>query len=85
MAKRGWEGVILWGVGVWAVVIMGVGALTSAVFQQPYLFDGSIVENVRVGHPEADDAALATAAELARVEPILGRLPRGWDSPVGEG
>lgn len=54
------------------------------VFQQPYLFEGTIAENVRAGNPEADDDALEAAARLARVRPILERLPHGWDSPVGE-
>lgn len=58
--------------------------LTSVVFQQPYLFDGSVRENVLVGDPTADDAALAGAARLARVDTLLERLPDGWDTRVGE-
>ncbi|ROR96274.1 ATP-binding cassette subfamily B protein IrtB [Salana multivorans] len=59
-------------------------ALASVVFQQPYLFDGSVRENVLVGDPAADDAALAGAARLARVDTLLERLPDGWDTRVGE-
>ena len=58
--------------------------LVSVVFQHPYLFDGSVRDNVLVGAPDASDAQLADAAGLARVDRIVGRLPEGWDSRVGE-
>lgn len=58
--------------------------LVSVVFQHPYLFDGSVRENVLVGHPAADDAALQAAAVPSRVAALVERLPDGWDSRVGE-
>lgn len=58
--------------------------LTSVVFQQPYLFDGSVRENVLVGRPGADEADVLRAAELARVDALVARLPDRWDSRVGE-
>lgn len=57
----------------------------SFVFQNVYLFDGTIRDNVLVGDTSADDAALDEVARLARVDEIVGRLPAGWDTPVGEG
>ena len=57
----------------------------SMVFQHSYLFDGTIADNVLVGHPGADDAALREAFGLARVDELLARLPDGDRSPVGEG
>lgn len=59
-------------------------AATSVVFQHPYLFDGSIRENVLVGDPTAADARLAHAFELARVDELIARLPDGEDTLVGE-
>ncbi|MFT4212132.1 MAG: ABC transporter ATP-binding protein [Microbacterium sp.] len=59
-------------------------ALTSMVFQHPYLFDGTIRGNVLVGDPAAGDVALRRAAGLARVDPILRRLDDGWEARVGE-
>ncbi|MFT3797517.1 ABC transporter ATP-binding protein [Microbacterium sp.] len=59
-------------------------SLTSVVFQHPYLFDGSVRENVLVGDPAAGDAALERAAALARVDTVVRRLPNGWDTRVGE-
>jgi ATP-binding cassette, subfamily B, bacterial IrtB/YbtQ len=59
-------------------------AATSVVFQHPYLFDGSIRDNVLVGDPAADADALATAMRLARVDELTGRLPDGEETVVGE-
>ena len=59
-------------------------ALVSMVFQHPYLFDGSIRDNVRAGHPEAGDQDIRAAMSLARVDEIISRLPDGESSRVGE-
>lgn len=58
--------------------------LVSVVFQHPYLFDGSVRENVLVGNPGADPEALRIAGELSRVAAIAERLPDGWETRVGE-
>ncbi|MCX2932044.1 ABC transporter ATP-binding protein [Mycobacterium sp. CVI_P3] len=58
--------------------------LVSVVFQHPYLFDGTIADNIRVGHPEADDHTVTRAMALARVDDIVERLPDGALSRVGE-
>lgn len=59
-------------------------AATSVVFQHPYLFDGSLRDNVLVGDPGADADSLATATRLARVDELTGRLPDGEQTLVGE-
>ncbi|WP_420113376.1 ABC transporter ATP-binding protein [Pseudactinotalea sp.] len=56
----------------------------SMVFQHPFLFEGTIRENVLVGAPSAGHDAVAAATELARVDEITQRLPEGRDSAVGE-
>lgn len=58
--------------------------LVSVVFQHPYLFDGSVRENVLVGDPTASEERWRAAAELARVDTLVDRLPDGWESRVGE-
>ncbi|MFC8898990.1 ABC transporter ATP-binding protein [Streptomyces cinereoruber] len=60
-------------------------SVISAVFQDVYLFDGTILENVRLGRPDATDEEVCAAARTARVDQIADRLPGGWDAPVGEG
>lgn len=59
-------------------------AASSVVFQHPYLFRGSIRDNVFAGDPGADDERFARAAALARVDELVGRLPDGADTVVGE-
>ncbi|MFE6461037.1 ABC transporter ATP-binding protein [Streptomyces cinereoruber] len=60
-------------------------SVISAVFQDVYLFDGTILENVRLGRPDATDEEVCAAARTARVDQIADRLPGGWDAPAGEG
>lgn len=59
--------------------------LVSVVFQHPYLFDGTIADNIRAAHPAAGQEELEQAASLARVADIVARSPKGWDTRVGEG
>ncbi|MEM9763331.1 MAG: ABC transporter ATP-binding protein [Pseudomonadota bacterium] len=60
-------------------------AQISTVFQDVYLFDGTIEENLRMGRPDATDADLREAARMARVAEIVERLPDGYATRVGEG
>jgi ATP-binding cassette subfamily B protein len=57
----------------------------SPVFQDVYLFNETISDNIRVGNPDATTEQVRRAAEIARVDEIVDRLPDGWDSAVGEG
>ncbi|WZB69187.1 ABC transporter ATP-binding protein [Achromobacter xylosoxidans] len=57
----------------------------SQIFQDSYLFTGSIADNIRVGKPDATEAELMQAARQAGVTEIVARLPQGMDTPVGEG
>jgi ATP-binding cassette subfamily B protein IrtB len=59
-------------------------AASSVVFQHPYLFHGTIRENVSAGDPGADDEQFSRAVVLARVDELAGRLPAGVDTVVGE-
>lgn len=57
----------------------------SQIFQDAYLFQGSIADNIRLGKPDASEAEVLEAARLAGVQEILERLPEGLHTPVGEG
>ncbi|MBE3027396.1 ABC transporter ATP-binding protein [Janthinobacterium sp. BJB1] len=57
----------------------------SQIFQDSYLFQGSIADNIRLGKPGATDAEVLDAARQAGVAEIIARLPQGLDTPVGEG
>lgn len=54
------------------------------VSQQPYLFEGSIRDNIRYGRPEATDAEVEEAAKLAYAHDFILAQPFGYDTPVGE-
>lgn len=55
------------------------------VFQETYLFDGSIRENVAFAAPHASEEEINYACDLAGVTNFATRLERGLDSRVGEG
>ncbi|MEV6391348.1 ABC transporter ATP-binding protein [Nocardia xishanensis] len=73
------------GVDVRAVDTEVLMSQFAIVFQDVYLFDGTIEENVRLARPDADDAELLAAATAARLDEVIERLPDGWATNVGEG
>lgn len=56
----------------------------SFVFQDNYLFSGTIKENILMGKPNATDDELANAVKMAHLDEFLGSLPDGIDTIVGE-
>jgi ATP-binding cassette subfamily B protein len=54
------------------------------VSQQPYLFEGTIRDNIRYGRPEATDAEIEEAAKLAFAHDFILAQPLGYDTQVGE-
>lgn len=56
----------------------------SVVFQDVYLFDDSIRNNIRMAKPDATDAEVEAAAEAANCHEFITRLPQGYDTTVGE-
>ncbi|MBW8908190.1 MAG: ABC transporter ATP-binding protein [Mesorhizobium sp.] len=55
------------------------------VSQAPYLFEGSIRDNIRYGRLSATDAEIEQAARLAAADEFIRQQPKGYDTPVGEG
>lgn len=54
------------------------------VSQQPYLFEGSIRDNIRYGRPDASDAEVEEAAARAAADEFIRRQPDGYDTQIGE-
>ncbi|NYJ08257.1 thiol reductant ABC exporter subunit CydD [Petropleomorpha daqingensis] len=52
--------------------------------QTPYLFDGTVADNVRLGRPGASDAEVREALGLAEAAEFVAALPGGPAGPVGE-
>lgn len=57
----------------------------SMVFQDVYLYDDTLIENIRVGREGATDDEVLQAAQLAGCSEIAERLPQSWETWVGEG
>ncbi|TGV53831.1 ABC transporter ATP-binding protein, partial [Mesorhizobium sp. M00.F.Ca.ET.149.01.1.1] len=55
------------------------------VAQAPYLFEGTIRDNIRYGRLSATDAEIEQAAKLAAADEFIRQQPQGYDTPVGEG
>jgi ATP-binding cassette, subfamily B, bacterial len=54
------------------------------VLQEPYLFYGTIAENISYGKPDAARGEIIAAAKAARAHDFIMRLPDAYDSMVGE-
>ena len=72
------------GVDIREYDIVSLRNAISFVFQDNYLFSGTIKENILMGKPDASEAELANAVELAHLDEFLGTLPDGIDTIVGE-
>lgn len=57
----------------------------SVVLQDPLLFSGSIMENIRYGRLDASDEDVILAAKSANAHEFVSGLPRGYDTVLGEG
>jgi ATP-binding cassette subfamily B protein len=73
------------GVDVRAIDPEDLMARIAIVFQDVYLFDGTIEENVRLGRPGVGEAEVRAAASAAGLDEVIERLPGGWAARVGEG
>ncbi len=57
----------------------------GCVLQNPHLFSGTIKENIRYGKLSASDEEVERAAKLVNAHDFIVRLPKGYDTEVGEG
>jgi ATP-binding cassette subfamily B protein len=56
----------------------------GVVLQEPFLFFGTVAENIAYGKPDATRAEIVAAARAAGAHEFILRLPAGYDSKVGE-
>lgn len=56
----------------------------AVVFQENFLFNISLRENIRLGNLEATDEDIVEAARQAEIHDYIVSLPKGYDSPAGE-
>ncbi|MHA6630324.1 ABC transporter ATP-binding protein [Pseudonocardia sichuanensis] len=73
------------GVDVREIAADDLMGLVATVFQDVYLFEGTLADNVRLGRPDASADDLDRAGGLAGLTQVVEELPAGWDTRVGEG
>ena len=56
----------------------------GVVLQEPYLFSGTIAENIAYAHPDATMENIITAAKAANAHEFIVKFPDGYDTEVGE-
>lgn len=60
-------------------------ARISMVFQRVYLFEDTVMNNIRFGKPDASDEEVYAAAKAARCDDFIRKLPNGYDTVLSEG
>jgi len=55
------------------------------VLQDPHLFSGTIMDNIRYGKLDATDDEVIAAAKIVSADVVADRMPEGYDAQVGEG
>ena len=77
--------VLLDGIDVRRIATADLRRQIGIVLQDPYLFAGSVADNIRYAVPDADGAAVIAAAETAHAHDFIVRLPEGYDTIIGQG
>ena len=73
------------GVDLRRLVLSQLRDAIAYVSQDTLLFDLSVMDNIRMGNPQASDEQVRTAARAAAADEFIQALPRGYDTVVGPG
>jgi ATP-binding cassette subfamily B protein len=76
--------IMLDGVDIRSFAVSDYRRNIGLVLQEPFLFFGTIAENLAYGKPDATRAEIIAAARAAHAHEFILRLPQGYDSMVGE-
>ena len=72
------------GINVRDLPLSQLSEYVSFVTQDNFLFRCSLLENIRLGNPQATDEEVRAAARAAQCEEFISKLPLGYDTPAGE-
>ncbi len=72
------------GVDVRDVTFNSLRHQIGVVLQDSFLFSDTVMNNIRYGRPDASDAEVMAAAQLARAHEFIERLPDGYSTVLGE-
>jgi len=88
LIARFWDardgGIFIGGVDIRKIPLPQLSGIVSFVTQDNFLFNCSLLENVRLGKPGASDEEVFEAAKAAQCEEFVGRLENGWNTGAGE-
>lgn len=83
-----------WDVGAGRITVGGVDVASvdpetlltdyTEVFQDVVLFNGTVMENIRLGRREATDEEVLAAARAANCDEFVRKMAQGYDTPIGE-
>ena len=76
--------VTIGGVNVKDMPLSQLSEYVSFVTQDNFLFRCSLLENIRLGRPDATDEEVRAAARAAQCEEFISKLPQGYDTPASE-
>ncbi len=72
------------GVDITRVTRASLRKQIGIVLQDTYLFSDTVMNNIRFGKPDATDEEVIAAARLSRADEFIQRLPKGYDTVLGE-
>jgi ATP-binding cassette subfamily B protein len=72
------------GTNIRALPVSQLMDMVAFVFQDTYLFNVSIMQNIRVGRPAATDDMVFSAAKAAQIHDFITSLPQGYDTVLGQ-
>jgi ATP-binding cassette, subfamily B, bacterial len=75
--------VLVDGIDIRDVTLASLRSSIAVVFQDLFVMQGSIADNIRYGRPDASDPSVRLAARAAHVEPFVERSRRGYGALVG--
>jgi subfamily B ATP-binding cassette protein MsbA len=76
--------ILIDGVDLRELKLQGLRKQIGFVLQDTVLFRGTVHDNIAYGRPDATDEEIVTAAKLANAHEFIVRMPKGYDSLVGE-
>lgn len=76
--------ITLGGVNIKNMPLAQLSGYVSFVTQDNFLFRCSLLENIRLGNPNATDEQVKEAARAAQCEEFIAKIPQGYDTPAGE-
>jgi subfamily B ATP-binding cassette protein MsbA len=76
--------VLIDGVDLRDYKLQGLRSKIGFVLQDTVLFRGTVRDNIAYGRPDATEEEIVAAAKLANADEFIARMPKGYDSMVGE-